>query len=152
MKNSPTPEKTTSPENVPAVRIPINKVASTNDVASLNKLSPSTKTVNRSGTPSCLKIEITATGSVALNIAPRSKATIKSKGEKMAIMKPIMAVEISKPGTAKVKIGTMLRMTWRAFKLKADSNIRVGIKTNRTRSGESANVAREPNPGTWSAA
>ena len=153
-KNSPIPDITTPPENspAPAVMIPMSNVASTKDVASLNRLSPSTNTVSRSGTPSCLKIEITATGSVALKIAPRSSNTNKSNSVKIDIMKPIIAVETNKPGTASARIGRIFLPTWRAFRLKADSKMSVGIKTNKTRSGVSAKFFKDPKPSIFSEA
>ena len=136
-RNSPVPLTSTSEENSPAVSRPIRIVASTSDVASLNRLSPSTNMVNLSGTPSCLKIAITATGSVALMIAPNNSPTIKSKSVNTEKMKPMMHVEISSPGIASVRIGQRLLETWRALRLNADSKISVGMKTKRTSSGVS---------------
>ena len=146
-KNFPIPLTTTSPLNVPALRIPMSMVASTSEVASFSRLSPSTRTVSRSGTPNCLNIAMTATGSVALKMAPTNRAINTSKGEKNQRIKPIIAVEIRSPGTASVNIGTIFLPNCLAFRLKADSKIKVGINTNRTRSGLSSKWASDPKPG-----
>ena len=52
---------------------------------------PNVGIVSRSGTPNCLKMAMTATGSVALRIAPSSNATMMSKpvsAEKIMAMMP----------------------------------------------------------------
>ncbi len=78
---------------------------------------------------------MTATGSVALRIAPSNRATIRSNSVNHAINEPMMAVDSSRPGTAMVRMGQMLRATCRASRLNADSKISVGMNTKSTSSG-----------------
>ena len=46
-----------------------------------------------------------ATGSVALKIAPSSKAAVSENGVVSATMMPISSVESNRPGTASVNTG-----------------------------------------------
>src|SRR3990167_3507280 len=101
-------------------------LAVTMAVESLNKLSPSTKMVKRLGTPNCLKSEITATGSVALKLAPSNNAVNNGNEVRDQTINPMMAVERNNPGMASVNTGAKLCFSKRASMAKADSNIRVG--------------------------
>ena len=117
LKKVAMPVSMTAPLKLPASRISTSNMAITREVASLKRLSPSTNTVSLSGTPNCLNMAITATGSVALNMAPNRSATRMSL--KMSLnwlatshmMSPMIAVETINPGTARVRMGRMFRLT-----------------------------------------
>jgi hypothetical protein len=87
-----------TPPDVPAERMMMN---STIPVASLNKLSPSTRTDSRSGALRSLKRATTATGSVAEISAPNSRAALQERGVTAATMLPTMAVDTIISGNAK---------------------------------------------------
>ena len=147
MKNVVTPSSTVPAVNAPDLTtMSVRIAASTMEVASLNRLSPSTRMVKRSGTPSFLKSDTTETGSVALRMAPRSKAEEKgmvaSRREvRNQTIPPMTNVDARSPGTARVKTGPRLWPRCRASRLKADSNMSVGRKTNRIKPGEISNSA-----------
>ena len=71
------PEPDISPTLAPPVIMEASNENMTMAVASLNRLSPSTRIVKRLGACMSLKIAITATGSVAETIAPSKRQTSK---------------------------------------------------------------------------
>ena len=115
---------------------------STIAVASLKRLSPSTSTVSRFGAPSWRKREMTPTGSVALKIVPRRKASGHSIPTRTCMATATSPVLIRSPGTARVRTGVRLSRRSRASMLKADSKTRAGRKTKKTASGGSLRATR----------
>ena len=74
---------------------------STIAVASLNRLSPSTRTESRFGTLRSSKRATTATGSVAEISAPNSNAALQESGVSATTILPTMAVDRITPGNAR---------------------------------------------------
>ena len=122
----------TAAEPADASAVPIMTAArminNTIAVASLNRLSPSTRMVRRLGAPRSLKIATTATGSVAETMAPSSRQATKPKPEIASMAKPTAKVEINRPTTASIRIGFMSFSRWRTLMLMADSKISAGKK------------------------
>ena len=125
----------------PPTTMPTNMRDTTMAVASFIRLSPSTNVVRRLGAPSCLKIAITATGSVALRIDPSIKLSAGPSGVKNINRPPMMAVDTISPGMARVRTGSRLRCSCRASRLYALSNTSVGRKTKRMTWGESSSAS-----------
>ena len=98
-------------------------------VASLKRLSPSTRIASRLGAPRSLKIATTATGSVADNIAPKSKHAIKPIPETAYTAPPTKKLDINNPTTAKNKIGLISAISFLTSIAKLLSKIRAGRKT-----------------------
>ena len=103
-------------------------------VASLKSDSPSTKSINRLGTPNSLNKATTATGSVADIKAPNNKAIIKLISRENHNPKPTNIIEKIIPGMAKTKIGSKFLSKPRASRDNADSKIKAGKKTKTTNS------------------
>ena len=117
-------------------------VKATIAVASLNRLSPSTRIASRLGAPRSLKIATTATGSVAETIAPSSRHAIRAKSVTPQRATPTATVEISSPMTASVRIGAMSSSSRRTSMERADSKTRAGRKTKKTASEVISSVCR----------
>ena len=135
-KRNCTPPKTmASFVMTPASRMPVRIRDNTMAVASLKRLSPSTRIVSRFGAPSWRKSAITDTGSVALRIDPRRSPSSQPNGVATTRIPAMRPVEISRPGTASVRTAVRLSRSARASRLKADSKISVGRKTKNAISG-----------------
>jgi len=96
--------------------------------ASFNRLSPSTSICNRFGTPTSLKIEITATGSVDEIKAPNRRAKRRGIAKYHDIIYPIIPAEMITPKIARHNTGNKFLLSRRVFTAIADSKINGGRK------------------------
>ena len=104
-------------------------------VPSLRRLSLSMSVASRRGEPSCLKVETTATGSVAATIAPTTNPSSMRRPVATLRMTATSAAVMSTPGTA--RSATPPRDVRKSLNsiLSAASKTRPGRRTRRTSSG-----------------
>ena len=105
MKKSIVPSPTVVHPKVPTATTPNRILNSTMAVASLKRLSPSTRIANLLGAPTSLNSAITATGSVAAISAPKRSAGPHPMGVNRKTSEPTIPVESSSPGTANESTG-----------------------------------------------
>ena len=104
---------------------------------SLSMLSPSTMVNNLSGTPSCLKMATTATGSVAEMKTPNSRAAVTGTPSPKYSAVAMSAAEMNSEMIASMRIGTRLRKKARLERPRAAAKISAGRKT-KTRTSSNA--------------
>ena len=100
-------------------------------VASLSRLSPSTRRDRRAGAPRSRKIATTAAGSVVATIAASSRQATSGTGASGQSARPTAAVVASTAITASTKIGAASSIRRRTSIINAASNSRIGRKMNR---------------------
>ncbi len=100
-------------------------------VASLSRLSPSTRRVRRAGAPRSRKIAITAAGSVVAMIAASSRQATSGTPASGQSARPTAAVVASTAITARTRTGAASSTRRRTSMVRAASNKRIGRKTNR---------------------
>ena len=111
-------------------------VKATNATASLNRLSPSTRTDSRLVTPRDLKNAMTATGSVADISAPKATAASHGTPTSAHTIQPTANVPSMVPPMAKIRIGTRSALSLAHGKCRVASKSSGGISSPRMSSGE----------------